>query len=447
MLEGRNFIIYTDQKPLTYAFKQNPNKCSPRQLRHLDLISQYSTDIRHVQGFENTVADALSRIEIDSITKSPILNFKEFALAQKNDPDLQKFLQTDGSSLKLELKPYQTPDCDLLCDISTGAPRPFVPVSFRRALFNHLHNLSHPGIAASKKLICSRYVWPGMKCQIKKWVRCCESHIHIDIVGPLPPSEGHHYLLTIIDRFSRWREAIPIPDMQAKTIFRAIFDACISRFGCPSVITSDQGTQMRSSMNAEFTPHENDTWYEIVPIILLGIRTAVKEDLQSSCAEIVYGTNLRLPSDMIDMSNIPFCDNNFITNLCNRMQQLNPVATSAHCTDQYYIHSSLQSSSHIFLRINRVQSPLRQPYTGPHKVLSRIDKTITIDVNGRKTTVFFSLDRVKPAHLLSETVCESLPTVNKSIKDDKLSTNDKPIFTTKSGRHVHFPKKLAIYVT
>ncbi|GFT61251.1 transposon Ty3-G Gag-Pol polyprotein [Trichonephila clavipes] len=70
--------------------------------------------------------------------------------------------------------------------------------------------------------------------------------------------------------------------------------------------------------------HETDIWSEIVPIILLGMRTAVK-DLQSSCAEIVYGTNLRLPSDMIDVSNIPFCDNNFISNLCNRMQQLKPL--------------------------------------------------------------------------------------------------------------------------
>ncbi|PRD28079.1 UNVERIFIED_CONTAM: hypothetical protein NCL1_33519 [Trichonephila clavipes] len=119
------------------------------------------------------------------------------------------------------------------------------------------------------------------------------------------------------------------------------------------------------------------------------------------------------------------------------MHQLNHVPTYSHCTDQFYIHPSLQSSSHTLLRIYRVQPPLRQPYTGPHKVLYRTDKTITIDVNGRKS----SLDRVKPAHLLSETVCESLPTVNKSIKDDKLSTNDKPIFTTKSGRHVHFFQK------
>ncbi|GFV70386.1 transposon Tf2-11 polyprotein [Trichonephila clavipes] len=149
--------------------------------------------------------------------KLPILNFKEFALAQKNDTDLHKFLQTDGSSLKLELKPYQTPDCNLLCDISTRVPRPFIPASFRRALFNHLHNLSHTGIVTSTKFLCSCYVWPSMKFQIKKWTRCWEScqkskiqrhtktplgisslpdarfsHIHIDIVGLLPPSEGHH---------------------------------------------------------------------------------------------------------------------------------------------------------------------------------------------------------------------------------------------------------------
>ncbi|GBM04010.1 Transposon Ty3-I Gag-Pol polyprotein [Araneus ventricosus] len=282
-----------------------PKKCSPRQLRHLDLISQYSTDIRRVHGSQNIVADALSRIEVDSITKSPILNFKEFARAQKDDSDIQKFLHNDASSLQLELKPCQTSNCNLLCDTSTGVPRPFVPTSFRKLIFDHLHNLAHPGIAASTKLISARYVWPG----------------------PLPPSEGQIYLLTIIDRFSRWPEAIPIPDMRAKTICRAIFDTWISRFGCPSVVTFDQGSQLRSSMFVEFTrmlgtqkirttpyhpisngiverfhrhlksaikAHKNEKRSELIPIILLGIRTAVKEGLQSSSSELVYGTYLLL---------------------------------------------------------------------------------------------------------------------------------------------------------
>ncbi|GFU47314.1 retrovirus-related Pol polyprotein from transposon 412 [Trichonephila clavipes] len=84
--------------------------------------------------------------------------------------------------------------------------------------------------------------------------------------------------------------------------------------------------------------HENDTWSEIVFIIPLGIRTEVKENLQFSCTEIAYGTKLRLPSDMIDESNIPLCDNNFISKLRNRMQQLNHVATSVNCIDLFYNH-------------------------------------------------------------------------------------------------------------
>ncbi|GBN83009.1 hypothetical protein AVEN_20049-1, partial [Araneus ventricosus] len=197
--------------------------------------------------------------------------------AEKNGPDIQKFLQNHTLSLKVKLKPCQISDCNLLCDTSTGVPHPFVPTSFRKLIFDHLHNLAHPGIAVSTKLSCARHVWPGMKYQIKQWVQCCESyqrskiqrytkthlspfslsdaqftHFHIDIVGPFPPSEGHNYLLTIIDRFSRWPEAIPISDMRAKTICRAIFDTWISRFGCPSVITSDQGSQLRSSRFVEF---------------------------------------------------------------------------------------------------------------------------------------------------------------------------------------------------
>ncbi|GFT40580.1 transposon Tf2-9 polyprotein [Trichonephila clavipes] len=78
MLEGRTFVIYTDQNPLTYAFQKHSEKCSPRQLRHLDFISQFSTDICYTKGSDNTVADALSRIEIDEISPT-VINFKEFA--------------------------------------------------------------------------------------------------------------------------------------------------------------------------------------------------------------------------------------------------------------------------------------------------------------------------------------------------------------------------------
>ena len=65
-VEGRTFTIYTNHKPLTFAFQQKTDKCSPRQFRYLDYIAQFSTDIRHIRGMENIVADKLSRIETES---------------------------------------------------------------------------------------------------------------------------------------------------------------------------------------------------------------------------------------------------------------------------------------------------------------------------------------------------------------------------------------------
>ena len=63
MLEGRNFHVITDHKPLIYAFKKKSDQMSPRQTRHLLFISEFTTDVRHVSGADNIVADALSRAD------------------------------------------------------------------------------------------------------------------------------------------------------------------------------------------------------------------------------------------------------------------------------------------------------------------------------------------------------------------------------------------------
>jgi cleavage and polyadenylation specificity factor subunit 1 len=85
MLEARHFTVFTDHKPLIYAFQQKPDKCSPRQFNHLDFISQFTTDIRHISGQDNIVADALSHV--DSVTAPP--SFQALAIAQDSDKELQ----------------------------------------------------------------------------------------------------------------------------------------------------------------------------------------------------------------------------------------------------------------------------------------------------------------------------------------------------------------------
>ncbi|GBM45846.1 Retrovirus-related Pol polyprotein from transposon 412 [Araneus ventricosus] len=79
-LEGRHFVVFTDHKPLTFAFKQNHEKTSPRQIRHLELIGQFTSDIRYTADSSNLVADTFSRIS--AITPPGSIDFNEMATAQ-----------------------------------------------------------------------------------------------------------------------------------------------------------------------------------------------------------------------------------------------------------------------------------------------------------------------------------------------------------------------------
>src|SRR5436190_680699 len=136
LLEGRTFTIYTDHKPLTYAFNQDPLRSSPRQARHLEFIAQFSTDIRHISGKDNIVADTLSRVE--SIQKA--ISYEELAQAQEEDDELQKVIKEEKGLKLVKIKlPGSTKS--LYCDTSTAITRPFVPKSLRQQIFWSLHDL------------------------------------------------------------------------------------------------------------------------------------------------------------------------------------------------------------------------------------------------------------------------------------------------------------------
>ena len=188
MLEGCKFFVYTDHKPLTYAFNARIDKYSPREIRHLDYISQFTTDFRHIKGKENVVADALSRCAIDAFTVEPPkgIDLDQIATEQSDDEEL-KNLQT--SSLKMVDVPVHSSDKSILCDISTGITRPYVPRKFRRSVFSALHSLAHPGIRATQQLIVKRFVWPGMNKDVRNWARAClacqRAKIHRHITAPV----------------------------------------------------------------------------------------------------------------------------------------------------------------------------------------------------------------------------------------------------------------------
>ena len=191
MVEGRTFTIVTDHKPLTFAFRQKMDKCSPRQFRYLDYIGQFSTDIRHISGKDNVVADALSRIE----EIETALDFEALARSQEEDEELQTYLR-EGSALQLRKITLPGTTAEVFCDISTRTARPFVTKTFRETAFNAVHRLAHPGINATVKLVTQRYVWPSVSSDCRKWARGClqcqRSKVSRHVFAPLgvfaPPS-------------------------------------------------------------------------------------------------------------------------------------------------------------------------------------------------------------------------------------------------------------------
>ncbi|CAH4030673.1 unnamed protein product [Pieris brassicae] len=140
----------------------------------------------------------------------------------------------------------------------------------------NVHDTSHPGIRATRKLVSQRFFWPGLNRDVGQWARKCIqcqrskisrhtvselqkfpeanrlSHVHIDIVGPLPTTEhGYRYLITMIDRFTRWPKAIPVKEITADIVGKVFYDIWIARFGVPDRLTSDQGRQFESNLFSE----------------------------------------------------------------------------------------------------------------------------------------------------------------------------------------------------
>ncbi|GFU63341.1 retrovirus-related Pol polyprotein from transposon 17.6 [Trichonephila clavipes] len=117
MLEARDFTVFTDYKPLTYAFRQKRDKCSPRQIHQLDFISQFTTNIVHIPGSDNIAADVLSRVS--AITFPSQIDYDCIAETQQTDQELHTLIAS-GTSLELKKVTFPNSSTEIMCDLSTG---------------------------------------------------------------------------------------------------------------------------------------------------------------------------------------------------------------------------------------------------------------------------------------------------------------------------------------
>ena len=466
-LEGRQFTLYTDHNSLVPALRKTAEPHNARQSNQLSNISEFTTDIRAIEGKHNVVADALSRspvadanasvpdnLPISAIDVPVSVDYNTMAQEQANDADIADLLNNQQTGLRLTRMATDA-GALLLCDVSTGVPRPVVPASLRRRVFEAVHGLSHPGIRTTRHLLTAKFVWPRIAADAASWTRACIAcqqskttrhtraplhdfhpvrrrfeHLHIDIVGPLPPSQTFTHLLTVVDRFTRWPEAFPVADTSALSLARAFLNGWVARFGTPTHLTSDRGSQFTSTIWSQLSvllgaelhhttayhPQANGmverfhrdlkaalrarlsgpNWADELPWVLLGLRTAPREDLHASVAELVYGTTLTVPGDFIAPSDDVTATAEFLRNLREEVTAIRPTPASRHGATRSHVPDNLATADFVFVRHDAHRGPLRRVYDGPFRVLERSDKTFVIDVGGKRDTV--TVDRLKRAH-------------------------------------------------
>jgi cleavage and polyadenylation specificity factor subunit 1 len=193
-------------------------------------------------------------------------------------------------------------------------------------------------------------------------------HIHIDLVGPLPTSVGYMYCLTAVDRFTRWPEVVPIPDITADTVACALLTGWISHFGCPKTITIDQGHQFESQIFQSLAR-------------LCGIqlsRTTAHHPAVNGLIELIYRTlkaaimchadqqwTQALPLVLAD----PVDPAHLITKFRQYMARLRPVPAERHASPATFVHSNLEKCTQVFLcqdtTRRALEPPLQRPLPGP----------------------------------------------------------------------------------
>nr|VZI12705.1 unnamed protein product [Spirometra erinaceieuropaei] len=235
-------------------------------------------------------------------------------------------------------------------------------------------------------------------------------------------------------------------------------------------------------------------WSDNLPLALLGIRAALKSDLGCSAAELVFGTILRLPGEMITPTSrgADETPDNLVHRLRQFMRSLSPVPPRAPMTESY-VEKDLDKCTHVFVRCDRARQPLESPYEGPFRVLARNTKTFRILRNDKEDVV--SVDRVKaavaeeppdlsqgqtcadpltpvppsslsptrspcplpcpspplpstpPSRILPLPTCQQHPTATPSSTTARSqpSSTVPPAYITRSGRHVHFPDRLVTH--
>ena len=140
-------------------------------------------------------------------------------------------------------------------------------------------------------------------------------------------------------------------------------------------------------------------WTTALPMALLGIRTTLKQDIQHTLAELVYGITLRIPGEFLaSTTDISTPDQtNYATKLKTAMRKLKAIPPCQPKHQHINVSDLLHTCTHVFVWHDAIRKLLQAPYDGPYKVVNRNKKHFTVNIKGRKEVI--SVDQLEQAYL------------------------------------------------
>ncbi|GFX64799.1 retrovirus-related Pol polyprotein from transposon 412 [Trichonephila clavipes] len=298
-----------------------------------------------------------------------------------------------------------------------------------------------------------RFFWNNVRSVVEKCCRTCDpcaarkgprkrtreilqlynvgvpfERIAFDILGPLPrSSDDNNNILVVMDYFTRWSEAYPIPDQEASTVAEVLVQYWISRFGVPLQLHSDQGRNFVSavgkrlceilaiektrtialqpqsdgmverltrtilnSISLQVSSNQQD-WDTKLSFYLLVYRSAVYETTGHSTSQMLFGRYLLLPADLLfsQPPDAPLAPEEYIEKLQARMEEMHHLARerTVMASEKMKTRYDARATGHDFRKGDKVWlwnpkrrkglSPkLQTNWEGPYTVLKRLNEVV-----------------------------------------------------------------------